>query len=52
MSCLWKQFTDEMLHQKTFAKKAPTFFWLQAGDLNILKCFIKSKTLPDGQFFQ
>ena len=36
MSCLWRQFPDEMLDQKTFAKKAPTFFWLQDGDLNIL----------------
>ena len=39
MPCFWKQFPDEMLHQKTFAKKAPTFFWLQAGDLNISNIF-------------
>ena len=26
MSCLWKQFLDEMLNQKTLANKAPIFF--------------------------
>ena len=39
MSCLWIQSPDEMLHQKTLAKKAPILFGLQAGDLNISNIF-------------
>ena len=41
MSCLWKQFPDEMLHKKTLPKKAPNFFWFQVGDLNISDIFEK-----------
>ena len=54
MSCLLKQFPDEMLHQETFAKNAPIFFWFHVGYLNISDFFhkIKNKTLTDGQFFQ
>ena len=43
MSCLWKQFPDEMVHQKTLAKKAPIFFWFQVWDLTILGSFYKSQ---------
>ena len=45
MSCLWKQFPDEMLHHKTFAKKAPHFFWFQVGDLNISDIFYKIQNI-------
>ena len=43
MSCLWKQFMDEMLHQKTLAKKAPIVFGFQVWDLNISDIFYKSQ---------
>ena len=45
MSSLWKQFPNEMLHEKTFAKKAPNFFWFQVGDLNISDIFYKVQNL-------
>ena len=38
MSCLWKQFPDEMLHRKTFPKKHQ-FFLPQVGDLKISDIF-------------
>ena len=41
MSCLWKQFLDEILHQKTLGKKASHFCWFQVWDLNILDIFYK-----------
>ena len=41
MSCLWKQFLDKMLYQKTFAKKHQIFFCFQFGDLNISDIFYK-----------
>ena len=28
MSCLWKQFPDKILYQKTFAKKAQNIFFV------------------------
>ena len=45
MSCLWKQFPDAIVHQKTLAKKAPIFFWFQVGDLNISDSFYKPQNL-------
>ena len=41
MSCLWKQFPDEMIHQKTLEKKAPIFFWFKFGDRKIWDIFYK-----------
>ena len=52
MSCLCKQFPDEMLHQKTLAKKATFIFWFQVGDLKISDIFYKRQTSIDGQFVQ
>ena len=40
MSCLWKQFPDEILHQKTL-KKTPHLFWFKVGDINISDIFYK-----------
>ena len=34
MSCLWKQFPDEMLHQKTLAKKTQFFLVLGSRSQN------------------
>ena len=40
---LWQQFPDEMLHQKTLAKKAQFLGGFQGQDLNILDIFYKSQ---------
>ena len=38
MSCLWKQFPDEILHRKTFPKST-NFLLPQVGDLKISDIF-------------
>ena len=43
MSCLWKQFLDEMVHQKILGNKSTNFFWFQVRDLNISDIFYKSQ---------
>ena len=50
MSCLWEQFPDEMVHQKTLAKKALTFFGSRLEIATFQAAFTKAKT--DGQFVQ
>ena len=35
VSHLWKNFQDEIVHQRTFTKKAPNFFWLLVEDIKI-----------------
>ena len=45
MSCLWKQFQGETLHQKTLTKKALDCFWFQVGDFNISDIFYKIQVL-------
>ena len=52
MSCLWKQFPDKMLHQKTLGKKAPIFFNSRFKISTFWAFFTKAKTLTDGQFVQ
>ena len=52
MSCVWKQFQDEMLHQKKIAKDPLDFFWFKAGDFNISDIFYKiKKNLNKGLVF-
>ena len=41
MSFLLKPISDEMLHQKTYAKKAKNIFWFQDGALNISNRFYR-----------
>ena len=45
MSCLWQQFQEEMLHKKTFTKKAPNIFCIQVQDVNHSDIFYKIQTL-------
>ena len=52
MSCLWKQFPNKMVHQKTLAKKAQTFFWFQVPDPTFRTAFTKAKTSTYGHFVQ
>ena len=52
MSCLWKQFPDEMLHQKTLAKKHQFFFGYRFEISTFWAVFTKTKTSTDGQFGQ
>ena len=52
MSCLWKQFLDEMLQQKTLANKAQIFFGSRIEISTFWTSFTKAKTLTDGQFVQ
>ena len=42
MSCLWEQFPDKILYQKTWAKKALTFFGSRF-EINIYDIFYKSQ---------
>ena len=41
VSHLWEKFQDEIVHQRTFTKKAPNFFWLFVKDMNIPYIFYK-----------
>jgi hypothetical protein len=52
MSCLWKQFQDKMVHQKTLAKKAQFFFGSRLEIATFQAAFTKAKTSTDGQFVQ
>ena len=52
MSYLWKQFPDEMLHQKTLGKKAPIFLGSRFEITTFRTSFTKAKTSLDGQFLQ
>ena len=45
MSCLWKEFEDEILHKKTFTKKTPDIFCMQVQDLNVSDIFYKIQCL-------
>ena len=50
MSCSWKQFLDEMLHQKTLAKNT-IFFGFRFKISTFWTSFTKVKTSTGGQFF-
>ena len=52
MSCLWKQYPDEMLHQKTLAKKQNFCFGSMFKISKFWTCFTKAKASTDGQFVQ
>ena len=52
MSCLWKQFPEEMVHQKTLAKKHQFFFGSKFEISTFRAAFTKAKTSTDGQFVQ
>ena len=41
LSHLWKQFQDEIVHQKTFAKKHLICFWHLVEDIKISNIFYK-----------
>ena len=41
VSHLWKKFQDEIVHQRTFTKKTPNFFWLLLEDIKIPYTFYK-----------
>ena len=41
VSHLWKKFQNEIVHQRTFTKKAPNFFWLPVKDIKISYIFYK-----------
>ena len=41
VSHLWKKFQDEIVHQRTFTKKAPKFVWLLVKDMKIPYIFYK-----------
>ena len=41
LSHVWKRVQDEMADEKTFAKKAQTFFWFPVKDIKIPDIFFK-----------
>ena len=49
MSCLWNEFEDEILHKKTFTKKAPDIFCMQVQDFNVSDIFYKIQCLKKWQ---
>ena len=50
VSWMWKEFQDEVVHQKTLTKKAPGFFGSWSELLIFQTYFSKSKTQTDDRF--
>ena len=42
MSCLWKQFRDEMLHKKKLTKKAIDSSWFQVSACNLFRILLQN----------
>ena len=42
VSWLWKEFQDEVVHQKTLTKKAPDLFWFLFVYFNISDIFLQN----------
>ena len=45
MSCIWKEFQDEFVHQNTLTKQPLYFFWFLVKDFDISDIFYKNLKL-------